>query len=1642
MRGLLLLISLGVTFLIKAQVTDDFSDGDFTATPTWSGTSSFGVDDPYEIVEADNQLRSQNLDMGSGTRVTYLSTSDALDLSSSTAEWALRFRLDFNQPGSESTNSNNTSRVYLMSNSADLSGDLNGYYIELRYPDSDINEVRLHRQDGSSSTELTLSGTIQPLTSKAFVDVLVTRSEVGLWELEVNSVSQGAVTDNTYSTSSHFGVQVRYTANTRDNGFYFDDFATTVTPVADTDPPIIQSVTAISDTQIDIQFNENVDETTAQTTNNYSLDGGLNVSNALRDGSDNSIVHLTIDAMTNGITYALTVNNVEDESGNVIVINSQETYEYLVIEEATEFDLVINEFMAAPGTSSGVPNAEFVELYNRSTKFITLENWTLSDVSGPSSVFLSDTLRPGDYLILTATGNGSLFDSYGDVLEVSGFPTLNNSGDSIIIANASATVIHEIAYTNSSSGVSTELINPNGPDYSANNYGTSTDPDGGTPGAQNSIFDDTPDTTAPSISSISVISATELEVTFDETLEETSAETAANYTVDGGITVNTAARDESDNALVHLTVGTLPSGEIRTLTVNGVEDLSGNPTSNATIDFEYIETEIAVVNDVVINEFLAAPSSSSTIPNAEYIEVFNRSDKFIDLNGWTLSDAAGSSAAFGTFILRPDSFLILTETDNGSLFTSYGDVLEVNNFPSLNNGGDSIILSNASATIIHETAYTSSSSGISTELINPNGPDYSANNYGTSTDPDGGTPGEQNSIFDDTPDTTPPSINSINVVSATELDVTFNEPLDETTAEATGNYSIEGGITITTASLDETNNELVHLTVGALPSGETRTLTVNGVEDLSGNATNNTTIEFEYIETETAAVNDVVINEFMPDPTPSKGLPEAEFIELYNRSDKNLNLLGWTLDGSTLGHYVLKPNQYVFAVDDSSIGLFEEFENVIEVQSLSLSNGEDEIILQDSAGIVIHTISYRESSGGISIELINPNGPCLSDNSYSFSIDPTGGTPGEINSIFDDSPDTINPTIQSYNFSTNLIVNFSEVMNAESLKAGTYNASEDLTISQIKAEGDFPTSVEIFFNEEIETGIVYNMTIAGVKDCSGNQIEEATIQFGVGRNPEFNELIITEIMFDPDPQIGLPNREFIEIYNSTSEILTTQGLELVDESGIISLPTFMLNPDEYHVLTTNSGVSEFANNAVGVSNFPTLSNTGEQVILKSGSELIFSFTYDPDWHDDDKADGGYSLEMLDLENQCGEENNWSSSLDINGGTPGAVNSRTASVPDNFAPSILTAVALDEDSVHLRFDEKLNPSSQVTTAIQIDPNIEVEKIYFLPFFPKSLFIKLSSNLVENRSYNLDLSGVSDCSGNVIQDGTIEIALPVSARADEIQLSEILFNPRSNGVDFVELYNSSNKYISLKGWRIGSMDRGEFIDEEVISEKELVIEPDSYLVLTTDSETLLSNYPKGDKSRFIELSALPSYPNEEGVVAIMDDEDTIGEVFEYHEDYHYNLLESVDGVSLERVSFSESVSNSDNWRSASSIEGFATPGYANSQTFSSEAPSGKVSASPEVFIPGNNGSGRDYTTINYSFDQAGKFANVRIYDRTGRLVKDLAEGVLLSTQGFLRWDGDTNSGEIARMGYYLIIFEIYDSSGNSEVIKETVVVGRDF
>jgi hypothetical protein len=159
--------------------------------------------------------------------------------------------------------------------------------------------------------------------------------------------------------------------------------------------------------------------------------------------------------------------------------------------------------------------------------------------------------------------------------------------------------------------------------------------------------------------------------------------------------------------------------------------------------------------------------------------------------------------------------------------------------------------------------------------------------------------------------------------------------------------------------------------------------------------------------------------------------------------------------------------------------------------------------------------------------------------------------------------------------------------------------------------------------------------------------------------------------------------------------------------------------------------------------------------------------------------------------------------------------------------------------------------------------------------------------------------------------------------------------------------------------------------------------------------------------------------------------------YNKNFHSDLIKDDEGVSLERISYSNPTNDSQNWNSASAQSGFATPGYINSNARpSTPVAQGTVTIEPEIFIP--NSGAYDFAKINYAFDQAGYIANIRVVDLEGRSIKTIANNENLGFEGFFRWDGDRDDGSRARMGYYVVWVEVFDTSGTVSNFRKRVVI----
>lgn len=586
-------------------------------------------------------------------------------------------------------------------------------------------------------------------------------------------------------------------------------------------------------------------------------------------------------------------------------------------------------------------------------------------------------------------------------------------------------------------------------------------------------------------------------------------------------------------------------------------------------------------------------------------------------------------------------------------------------------------------------------------------------------------------------------------------------------------------------------------------------------------------------------------------------------------------------------------------------------------------------------------------------------------------------------------------------------------------------------------------SIKLSFGQQFQNGLIHSLTLTDVRDLAGNTLSTtSTFLYFQPVPTKAKDIIFTEVFADPSPQINLPDAEYVEIYNRSINPINISGWKLSDGSSIATLPDKIVLPNEYWVITSSSNVSKFGMNGsvLGVSNFPTLNNSNDAVSLKTTSgETIDSVNYNLTWYRNiDKQEGGWSLELIDLNNPCGEEENWTASENENGGTPGGVNSINTNKPDLTGPKLTSVLVSSIDQLLLTFNEKLEEPISKNTVFSVSPNIEVTNFYFESKSLRSIVLELAPSIGPKQLYTITIENLFDCSGNNISSdfNASTFALTEDPEAGDLFINEILFNPKPNGVDFVELYNNSDKYINLKDLKIGNVN-GELIENtKTLSASDRIMAPSDYLVFTSDPVTLKSNYPQGKEEKFLATS-LPSFPDDEGSVVIIDNNDSMIDYLRYDKDFHSGFIKEEEGVSLERISFSSKANPRENWTSANSSTGFATPGYINSNSRAEQTVDvGEIEVNPPIFAPSLGGS--DFSQINFQFDQSGFVANVKILDHLGRLIKTLANNEVLSYTGSFRWDGDNEDGSKARAGYYVVWFEVFNPLGSVQTFRKRVII----
>lgn len=435
------------------------------------------------------------------------------------------------------------------------------------------------------------------------------------------------------------------------------------------------------------------------------------------------------------------------------------------------YDVIISEIMADPTPAIELPAAEYLELHNRLPFRIVLTNWKIK-IGNSLKTLPNVTLDSLGYALVIAEKYQTDFENIcTNIIPLSSL-SITDAGQTLVLYNADNVVIHCVQFKQSwhsetikrDGGWSLEMKDEAMPCLGNVNWDSSVSPQGGTPGAPNSIRESIDDNTSPTFERITLTDSQTVRLYFSEPIQLSSMTETNLFLIDHHIDIQSVTEIPPQfMALdIHLSQA-LSSTCLYTLSMNGdLSDCAGNTVPKS----EYALFGIPHApqrHDLIINEVLSHPKDNA---DADYIEIYNRTSYIIDLKnvkigsgGDTLPEKAVVAVAGGAQLL-PGNYFVLCKnkqlTENQYYCPKPNALWQCDSLPPYSVSKGVVHLTNLSLEPIDVFTYTEdmhypqllTDEGVSLERIHPDGVTQDANNWHSAAATAGfGTPGYQNSQF-------------------------------------------------------------------------------------------------------------------------------------------------------------------------------------------------------------------------------------------------------------------------------------------------------------------------------------------------------------------------------------------------------------------------------------------------------------------------------------------------------------------------------------------------------------------------------------------------------------------------------------------------------------------------------------------------------------------------------------------------------------------------------------------------------------------------------------------------------------------------------------------------------------------------------
>jgi hypothetical protein len=547
--------------------------------------------------------------------------------------------------------------------------------------------------------------------------------------------------------------------------------------------------------------------------------------------------------------------------------------------------------------------------------------------------------------------------------------------------------------------------------------------------------------------------------------------------------------------------------------------------------------------------------------------------------------------------------------------------------------------------------------------------------------------------------------------------------------------------------------------------------------------------------------------------------------------------------------------------------------------------------------------------------------------------------------------------------------------------------------------------------------------------------------------PDSGDVVLNEIQYAPD----VPSNEFIELYNRSDAPVDLRALEYADGNRAfdpVTSSAATLAPGEYAVLARDTAAFRAAfpeTEGLAPPGWEALNNGGDVVYLRrADGTLLDAVPYEPSWGGAE----GRSLERVDPAAPSDAATNFAPSTAPAGATPGRRNSRYD--PDERAPRPVFAEMTADTRAVVTFSEPVRAGSVRPGAFAVGTTAIVGARLATD---TTVRLRLQSAPSAPR---LRVTGVRDLVGN--RQATATLPLAYRPTAGSVILNEILYAPRAddyddrpNQVEYIELRNLSDQYLSLNGLFVTDRPDEAGAADTLRLGRKTALSPRGYGVLAaapTDATApgrsqLARAFPAAPLTAdsvavLLADAARLGLRNDGGLVRLHRADGRRVAGVRYRPDWHAAGLEDPTGTALERISPTADAAAADNWTSSPAPAG-GTPGTRNAVGLPPPADSStaRLRVAPSPFSVERDGA----TRIRYRLESAPSLVRARIFDARGREVRTLEDARLAGRSGELVWNGRNDAGHRVRVGVYVVLVEaVRAGSGRVTQLKEPVIVAR--